>query len=139
MTDAWEGEGGAHPLGEALQKENPQPSGVLNSFECTHNPCTCVRIEDTLNPAGWRERDPAEVPVHSQRGLTAYSVPKPDEGLGQVSTRDLLLELQLRGDLAMTVWPTTPRGQDGSFLSATAGLLLRGCNDEATLNAIRGS
>lgn len=57
--------------------------------------------------------------------------------VGEATTRQLLYELRMRGDLAMTAMPTTPRGQDGSFLSASAGMLLRATERE-TLDARRG-
>jgi hypothetical protein len=41
--------------------------------------------------------------------------------IGEVTTRELLEELRLRGDLAMAAMPTTPRGADGAVLSAMAG------------------
>lgn len=57
--------------------------------------------------------------------------------LGVATTKDLLEELRLRGDFAMTVMPSTERGADGAALSALAGALLR-ASDPATLNAKRG-
>lgn len=57
--------------------------------------------------------------------------------LGERTTRELLEELRLRGDLAMTVMPTTERGADGSVLSALAGATLKSCTKE-TLEAKRG-
>jgi hypothetical protein len=57
--------------------------------------------------------------------------------LGKVTTRKLLEELRLRGDLAMVAMPTTPRGADGAVLSALAGATLKSCCDE-TLEARRG-
>lgn len=57
--------------------------------------------------------------------------------LGEFSTRELLEELQLRGDLAMTVMPTTERGADGSILSAFGSAGLRALTLE-TLEANRG-
>jgi len=58
-------------------------------------------------------------------------------GLGSFTTRDLLEELRLRGDLAMTAMPSTERGADGSVLSAIAGAVLKSSTKE-TLEAIRG-
>jgi len=57
--------------------------------------------------------------------------------LFQVTTRELLDELQLRGDLAMTVYPTTERGADGAALSALAGALIKSSTKQ-TLEAKRG-
>lgn len=57
--------------------------------------------------------------------------------LASATTRDLLDELRLRGDLAMTVVPTTERGADGAVLSALAGAVLRSSVPE-TLDAKRG-
>jgi hypothetical protein len=59
------------------------------------------------------------------------------QGLGEYSTRDLALELQLRGDLAMTAMPGSARGADGSVLSAFGSVLLKSCSEE-TLEANRG-
>jgi hypothetical protein len=58
--------------------------------------------------------------------------------LGQTTTRELLEELRLRGDLAMTVMPSTERGADGAVLSALAGVQLK-THCLATLEAVRGS
>jgi hypothetical protein len=60
-----------------------------------------------------------------------------DTSLGLATTRDLLEELRLRGDLAMTVFPASDRGADGAVLSAIAGATLRASSLE-TLEAIRG-
>lgn len=57
--------------------------------------------------------------------------------IGQFKTRELLEEMRLRGDLAMTVYPTSPRGEDGAVLSAIAGAVLKSSTEE-TLEAIRG-
>ncbi len=57
--------------------------------------------------------------------------------LGQATTRDLLLELALRGDLAMVALPTTERAADGAALSALAGALIKSSAKE-TLEAKRG-
>jgi hypothetical protein len=71
--------------------------------------------------------------------LRAHQAAKhPAVMLGRVSTRELLEELRLRGDLAMVALPATPRGQDGAFLSSWVSLLLRGCEKE-TLDASRGA
>lgn len=58
--------------------------------------------------------------------------------LGQTTTRELLEELRLRGDLAMTAMPTTDRGADGAILSALAMAVLRATTTE-TLDSVRGS
>ena len=57
--------------------------------------------------------------------------------LGEATTRELLEELRLRGDLAMTVMPTSERGADGSVLSAIAGAVIKS-STKATLEAKRG-
>jgi hypothetical protein len=65
---------------------------------------------------------------------------KPKERLAAIAeatTRDLLEELRLRGDLAMTVMPSSERGADGAALSALAGALLKSSVKE-TLEARRG-
>lgn len=62
---------------------------------------------------------------------------KAKQRLGEVPTRELLEELRLRGDLAMTVLPTSERGADGAVLSALAGVVLKSCATE-TLEANRG-
>lgn len=58
-------------------------------------------------------------------------------GLGEASTRELLEELRLRGDLAMVVMPTSERGADGAVFSAMAGAVLRS-SVAASLDAKRG-
>lgn len=57
--------------------------------------------------------------------------------IGAYTTRQLLQELQLRGDLAMTVFPTTPVGADGSRLSSIVGLFLEAA-DSRSLDGTRG-
>lgn len=57
--------------------------------------------------------------------------------LGGLSTRELLEELRLRGDLAMVAMPTSERGADGAALSALAGALIKSSTKE-TLEAKRG-
>jgi hypothetical protein len=57
--------------------------------------------------------------------------------LGEVTTRELLEELRLRGDLAMVAMPTSDRGADGAALSALAGALLKS-SCLGTLEAKRG-
>lgn len=91
--------------------------------------------------------DPAEVRVHSQRGIATYEghrhgcatcgqlfasaeearahIKQEHRGLGEFTTRELLEEMRLRGDLAMVAMPTSERGADGSVLSALAGVLLK--------------
>jgi hypothetical protein len=58
-------------------------------------------------------------------------------GLGEFSTRDLLGELRLRGDLAMAVHPCSELGADGATLSALAAALLKSSTVE-TLDGTRG-
>lgn len=57
--------------------------------------------------------------------------------LASATTWELLEELRMRGDLAMTVMPTSDRGADGAALSALAGALMRASVPE-TLYAKRG-
>jgi hypothetical protein len=60
-----------------------------------------------------------------------------NQKIGKVSTRDLLEELRLRGDLAMLAMPTTSRVVDGAALWALAGAILKSSTEE-TLEAKRG-
>ena len=90
--------------------------------------------------------------VHSQRGIATYEKRvaeqdaqasaaeemDSDNDLDLVTTRELLEELRLRGDLAMVAMPTTSRGADGSVLSAMATSQLRSLEAE-TLEAVRGA
>lgn len=62
---------------------------------------------------------------------------KKEGELGRATTRELLEELGLRGDLAMTVTPTTDRGADGAVLSAISRAVLKSSTKE-TLEARRG-
>lgn len=66
-----------------------------------------------------------------------HADPKPERVLGEATTLELLEELRLRGELAMTAMPTTERGADGAALSALAGVLLKSSTKQ-TLEAIRG-
>jgi hypothetical protein len=98
------------------------------------------------SPANESER------AHSQRGIATYEKRvseqdaqasaeeemDSDNDLDLVTTRELLEELRLRGDLAMVAMPTTSRGADGSVLSAMAGSQLRSLETE-TLEAVRGA
>lgn len=72
-----------------------------------------------------------------RRGYDARREEVRSQTLGEVPTRDVLGELQLRGDLAMTAMPTTDRGADGAALSALAGALIKASCAE-TLEAVRG-
>lgn len=50
--------------------------------------------------------------------------------LGLATTREILQEMQARGDVAMTVYPTSERGEDGSVLSAFASVSIKSCCDK---------
>lgn len=75
-------------------------------------------------------------PVH---GTAAYChrSPSAHPAVGDISTRALLEEMRLRGDLAMVAMPTSERGADGAALSALASVLLKSSARE-TLEAKRG-
>jgi hypothetical protein len=75
--------------------------------------------------------------VHADDGSLCVVYVGEQAILGMIPTRELLEELRLRGDLLMTVMPTTPRGQDGSMFSALATALLK-ATTEASLEADRG-
>lgn len=166
MTDAWETEGGApeHRVRASEHEHECMPgcavcAGEWPPREREHSQrgiATYERVPSRVQARDEPCQDPehCDLPGHKQplnpdgsipirRRALALTEPVPyltdAQGvLGSLPTRALLEELRLRGDLAMTVMPTTPRGADGAHLSSSAGLLLLACAND-TLNAVRGS
>lgn len=147
MTDVWEGEGGTPVLRaeDALKpegwRERERPLDIMQKARLARGGRGAIEPvgDQVFSPAVCTH--PEDCEEHKQPSLVLTSpvpyVTNAQGAIGELTTRELLEELRLRGDLAMTVMPTTPRGQAGSFLSAAAGMLLIAC-DTDTLEAVRG-
>jgi hypothetical protein len=73
-----------------------------------------------------------EAGAPSIKAMTNTEKPEPEANLGLATTRELLLEIQARGDVLMLMGRTGraskenhDKGADGSVLSALAGAVLR--------------
>ena len=146
MTDQWENEGGPS-LGQAIhQAAQGDPEPVMDIMQKSR---LARGGRGAIEPVGEQKFSDAAAYAYNDKtavvgvdpSLVVTSpvpyVTNARGAIGELTTRELLEELRLRGETTLAVWPEGARAKDGMVLSAMAGAQLQVLS-ELALNAMRG-